>query len=122
MEFNIQSQGSTDIAGLTLDGLGQELNPAVPGSLAHRVSLQRAFVDSFTPDVVPQGETPQALEDAIWQFAKSHGLPLTRRVETRQRAGLVRTPQPGPAHRRRRRVGDRRDKRRHCLAGSPRSW
>ena len=74
-----QEPVSTDIPNLTQTALAQQLDPIVDGSLAHQVIQQRETVKSLaSPTVVPNGDTPDALQTAIDNFAATHQLPANR--------------------------------------------
>jgi len=70
---------STDIPNLTQTALAQQLDPIVDGSVAHHVVQQQKTVKSLaSPSLVPNGDTPDALQTAIGKFASDHQLPANR--------------------------------------------
>ena len=79
VNFVSQEPVSTDIPNLTQPALAAQLDPAVKDSLAYQVAQQRKIVESMgAPAVVPNGNTPDALQKAIENFAATHQLPATR--------------------------------------------
>src|SRR5262249_54478744 len=74
-----QEPVSTDIPNLTQPALAQQLDSTVKDSLAYKVVQQQNIVKSLAaPAVVPNGDTPDALQKAIDNFASTHQLPATR--------------------------------------------
>ena len=79
VNFVQQEPVSTDIPNLTKTALVQQLDSTVKDTLAYRVAQQRNVVNSLAaPTVVPNGDTPDALQKAIDNFASTHQLPATR--------------------------------------------
>jgi hypothetical protein len=71
-------QGSTPIQGLDdQTDLQNQLDPTISGSLAQQTAEQMTAVQSLF-DLVPHGDTPEALEQAIEDYSTEHGLPAIR--------------------------------------------
>jgi hypothetical protein len=77
VRWNNAYQGPPDFPGLSRTALAQQLDPTFDGGLAYQVSQQQKAV-SLLASQVPHGDTPDALQTAIHNYAIAHQLPANR--------------------------------------------